>query len=343
MDLDALGAEALRRVESSATVAELETVRVEYLGKKGKLAAALQGLGGLPAAERPKVGAQANAWKQKIEIALEGRKEFLGAKELDARLAGERTDLTLPGRAMRRGSLHPVTQTFEKVVRILGRIGFDVTFGPEVETEYLNFDAVNIPGDHPAREMHDTFFVNPGVVLRTHTSPVQMRTMLKQKWPVRILCPGAVYRCDQDATHSPMFHQVEGLWVDRNVTISHLKGVLQYLSEELFGPGTRLRWRSSFFPFVEPGVEVDVSCFQCGKTPRAGCSICRGTGWLEILGAGMVHPKLFIEAGYLKEGEAPEMTGFAFGLGIDRLAMLLHKINDLRWMFSGDRRFLEQF
>lgn len=343
MDLDALGAEALRRVEAAASVADVDAVRVEFLGKKGKIAASLQSLGALPVSERPKIGALANAWKQKIEAALDARKGILGAAELSARLAQERTDLTLPGRVLRRGSLHPVTQTFEKVARILGRIGFDVTFGPEVETEYLNFDAVNIPGDHPARAMHDTFFINPGVVLRTHTSPVQMRTMLKQKWPVRILCPGAVYRCDSDATHSPMFHQVEGLWVDRNVTIGHLKGVLQYLVEELFGSGTRIRLRSSFFPFVEPGAEVDVSCFQCGKSPRDGCGVCKGTGWLEVLGAGMVHPKLFIEAGYLKEGETPEMTGFAFGLGIDRLAMLLHKINDLRWMFSGDRRFLEQF
>jgi phenylalanyl-tRNA synthetase alpha chain len=234
--------------------------------------------------------------------------------------------------------LHPITATIRKVSETLGRIGFDVTTGPEVETDFMNFEAVNIPKDHPARDMQDTFFLGPGVVLRSQTSPVQMRTMREQKWPVRILCPGAVYRCDSDATHSPMFHQIEGLWVDRKVSMADLKGVLDFFAKEIFGSHVKIRLRPSYFPFVEPGAEVDVSCAICsGRNPH--CQVCKGTGWLEILGAGMVHPRLFELAGY----QPHEVSGFAFGMGVERIAMLLHDIPDLRLMFMGDERFLKQF
>jgi phenylalanyl-tRNA synthetase alpha chain len=223
------------------------------------------------------------------------------------------------------------------MLQVFQRLGFDITTGPEVETEFLNFDAVNMPADHPAREMQDTFFLGPGALLRTHTSSVQMRAMRAQKPPIRIICPGAVYRSDSDATHSPMFHQIEGLWVDKDVKMSDLKGVLGYFARELFGAETQIRLRPSYFPFVEPGAEVDVSCFQCRGKPNESCKVCRGSGWLEILGAGMVHPRLLEMAGY--EG----VTGFAFGIGVDRVAMLLHDVPDLRLMFSGDTRFLTQF
>jgi phenylalanyl-tRNA synthetase alpha chain len=236
------------------------------------------------------------------------------------------------------GSLHPVTSTIRKVSQVLGRIGFDVTVGPEVETDFLNFEAVNIPKDHPARDMQDTFFMGPGVVLRSQTSPVQMRAMRAEKWPIRILCPGAVYRNDSDATHSPMFHQIEGLWVDQKVSMSDLKGTLDFFAKEMFGSDTKIRLRPSYFPFVEPGAEVDVSCAICGGRNHK-CQVCKGTGWLEILGAGMVHPRLFELAGY----NAGEISGFAFGMGVERIAMLLHDIPDLRLMFQGDQRFLKQF
>jgi phenylalanyl-tRNA synthetase alpha chain len=226
------------------------------------------------------------------------------------------------------------------MIQILSRIGFDVTVGPEAETDFLNFEAVNIPADHPARDMQDTFFLGPGVVLRTHTSAVQMRSMRTQSWPVRILCPGAVYRCDNDATHSPMFHQIEGLWVDRNVRMSDLKGTLEFWARELFGAGTKIRLRPSYFPFVEPGAEVDVSCFQCRVKASDSCRVCKGTGWLEVLGAGMVHPRLFEMAGYPQEDD---VTGFAFGMGIERIAMLLYEVPDLRLLFQGDARMLSQF
>jgi len=332
------GNQALAQIESAANLTELDQVRVGVLGKKGSLSDALKSLGQVDAADRPKLGALANEWKSKIEAAIEAKKSILEAKQIEADLQKTRIDVTLPSRKPHSGSLHPITSTVQKISEVLGRIGFDVTVGPEVETDFLNFEAVNIPKDHPARDMQDTFFVGPGVVLRSQTSPVQMRTMRDRKWPVRILCPGAVYRNDSDATHSPMFHQIEGLWVDRKVSLSDLKGVLSFFAKEMFGASTKIRLRPSYFPFVEPGAEVDVSCMLCGGKNNH-CPVCKGTGWLEILGAGMVHPRLFELAGY----QPDEISGFAFGMGVERIAMLLHHIPDLRLMFQGDQRFLNQF
>lgn len=337
--LDAIGAQSLLEIQKATTTDALEQVRVSVTGKKGTLSEVLKGLGQASAEERPKIGAAANEWKRKIEEALEARKNGLEASELEAQLSKERIDISLPSRQPHVGALHPVTQTAERIVSIFRRIGFDVTTGPEVETDFLNFEAVNIPKDHPSRDMQDTFFMGPGVVLRTHTTAVQMRAMRSRKPPLRILSPGAVYRCDSDATHSPMFHQIEGLWVDRDVSMADLKGTLQYFAKELFGSDVKIRLRPSYFPFVEPGAEVDVSCFLCKGKPQATCRVCRGSGWLEILGAGMVHPRLFDLAGY----DSKALTGFAFGMGIDRIAMILHGIPDLRLMFQGDRRFLTQF
>lgn len=330
---------ALDAIGSCSDLGQLEQLRLEWLGKKGKVSEVLKQLGQVDPSERPKIGQIANECKAKIEEALEAKKAKLDAEKLDREIASATLDVTLPSRFSPKGSLHPVTQATRRVIEVFSRLGFDVTTGPEIETDFLNFEAVNIPKDHPARDMQDTFFMGPGVVLRTHTSAVQMREMLSRKWPVRILCPGAVYRCDSDATHSPMFHQIEGLWVDKGVKMSDLKGVLEFFAREVFGTGTKIRLRPSFFPFVEPGAEVDVSCFQCRKSIDPKCRVCRGSGWLEILGAGMVHPSLFETAGY----DPNEVTGFAFGMGIDRIAMLLHQIPDLRLMFSGDARFLSQF
>lgn len=340
--LDLLGGQALKQLEESKTLETLEQVRVATLGKKGALSEVLKGLGSASPEERPKIGAAANEWKRKIEAALEERKQKLEQADLDARIQSERIDITAPSRVPHRGSLHLITQTTRRILEVFGRLGFDVTTGPEIETEFLNFEAVNIPADHPARDMQDTFFMGPGVVLRTHTSSVQMRAMRSQKWPVRILCPGAVYRSDSDATHTPMFHQIEGLWIDRGTRMSDLKGVLQFFAREIFGAETQIRLRPSYFPFVEPGAEVDVSCFNCrGKGPaaRSSCRLCKATGWIEILGAGMVHPRLLELAGYTEPG----LTGFAFGMGIERIAMLLHEYPDLRLLFQGDQRFLGQF
>ncbi len=338
--LDRIGSEALREVLAASKLDVLEGVRIRVLGKKGALSEVLKGLGATAPVDRPVIGAKANEWKKKIEDALDTRKGDLEATALDARLQSERIDTTLPARLAHRGALHPITQTLNRMVEIFARLGFDIALGPEIETDYLNFEAANIPKDHPARDMQDTFFMGPGVVLRTHTTSIQMRAMRERNPPIRVLCPGAVYRCDSDATHSPMFHQLEGLFIDRGVRMSDLKGTLEFFAREMFGAQTKIRMRSSFFPFVEPGCEIDVSCFSCGKTPRDSCRICKGTGWLEILGAGMVHPALFEKAGMDRAGG---LTGFAFGIGIDRVALLLHGIPDLRLMFGGDSRFLKQF
>ena len=322
--LDALGGQAFRDIETAGSLEALEHVRVSVLGKKGALSEVLKGLGSVAPEERPKIGASANEWKRRIEEALSSRKEILESAALQEELQRDRIDPSIPARLAHRGKLHVITQVTRKIIQTFGRLGFEVASGPEIETEFLNFEAVNIPKDHPARDMQDTFFMGPGVVLRTHTSAIQMREMRDRPWPVRILCPGAVYRCDNDATHSPMFHQIEGLWVDRKVTMSDLKGSLEFFAKEIFGPQAKIRLRPSYFPFVEPGAEVDVSW---------------GKGWLEILGAGMVHPRLFEMAGY-KPGE---VSGFAFGMGIERIAMLVHQIPDLRMMYQGDIRFLNQF
>jgi phenylalanyl-tRNA synthetase alpha chain len=337
--LQAVGSQGLKDIDSAGTPEAVETIRIALLGKKGAISEVLKGLGSVSAEERPKIGAAANEWKRKIEAALEARKSDLESAALDQRLREERIDVTLPSRLPHRGALHPITQTLDKIVSVFGRLGFDVVTGPEAETEFLNFDAANMPADHPARDMQDTFFLGPGVVLRTHTTAIQMRAMRAKKPPLRILCPGAVYRADHDATHSPMFHQVEGLWVDKNVRMSDLKGTLSFFAKELFGSEAKVRLRPSYFPFVEPGAEVDISCFQCKGKPVHSCKVCRGSGWLEILGAGMVHPRLFEIAGY----PPGEYTGFAFGMGVERIAMLLHGMPDLRVMFHGDQRLLGQF
>ena len=338
--LNAIGEQAFKEIQNAQTLESLENVRVSILGKKGTLSEVLKGLGALSPSERPLVGGSANDLKKKIDEALEEKKYALEKADLQEKLNKDRIDVTAPSRKLHLGSLHLITQTTRRIIQIFSRLGFDVTSGPEAETEYFNFEAVNIPSDHPARDMQDTFFLGPGVVLRTQTSSVQMRSMQSQTWPVRILSPGAVYRCDNDATHTPMFHQVEGLWVDRKVKMSDLKGTLLFLAKELFGSETKIRFRPSYFPFVEPGAEVDVSCFLCRVKASDSCRVCKGTGWLEILGAGMVHPRLFELAGYSSK---EDVTGFAFGMGVERIAMLLHQVPDLRLLFQGDIRFLNQF
>ncbi len=338
--LQDVGELALQQIKFSQDLESLEKVRISILGKKGALSEVLKGVGAIPASDRPQIGGMANEWKKRIEESLESRKQQLEQIWLAQKVQTERIDITAPSRCLHRGSLHLVTQTTQRIIQILSRIGFDVTLGPEVETDYFNFEAVNIQADHPARDMQDTFFLSPGIVLRTHTSSVQMRAMRAQKAPIRILCPGAVYRCDNDATHSPMFHQIEGLWVDRGVRMSDLKGTLLYWAKELFGSSTQIRFRPSYFPFVEPGAEVDVSCFQCRVKVSPLCRVCKGSGWLEVLGAGMVHPRLFEMAGYSQDDE---VRGFAFGVGVERIAMLLYQVPDLRLLYQGDLRFLSQF
>ncbi|MCI0574289.1 MAG: phenylalanine--tRNA ligase subunit alpha, partial [Myxococcaceae bacterium] len=304
-------------------------------------------MGKLPPEERRSLGEVANRVKAEIESLLAAALERAEGAKLEAELRGPKLDVSLPGRGVRPGRRHPVSRTLEDVVRTFARLGFDVLHGPEIELDYFNFEALNLPKDHPARDMQDTFYVEtaslglakvPGspVLLRTHTSPVQVRAMLNQKPPLRIVVPGRVYRRDSDLTHTPMFHQVEGLLVDRDVTFAELKGTLDAFVKAFFGSSTRTRFRPSFFPFTEPSAEVDISCTQCGGK---GCRVCKQTGWLEVLGSGMVHPNVFSASGY----DPREVTGFAFGMGVERLAMLRHGIGDLRMMFENDVRFLEQF
>lgn len=341
--LSAIGNQTLEDVNHAASLETLDQLRVTVLGKKGSLSEVLKSLGTVPPEQRPAIGAAANEWKRKLEDAIENKKKALEEAALAKQLQTERIDISLPSRLPHKGALHPVTQTARRIVQVFKRLGFDVKSGPEVETEFYNFDAVNVPADHPARDMQDTFFMAPGVVLRTHTSAIQMRVMRAQSWPVRVLCLGAVYRSDHDATHSPMFHQIEGVWLDRDVKMSDLKGTLLFFAKELFGDEANIRLRPSYFPFVEPGAEVDVSCFACKDHVSDSCPVCRGSGWIEILGAGMVHPKLFEMAGYSEGVQSKGLTGFAFGMGVERVAMLLHRIPDLRLMFQGDTRFLSQF
>jgi phenylalanyl-tRNA synthetase alpha chain len=336
--IQAIGTKTLADITAAADLATLEGFRVSVLGKKGTLSEVLKGLGSVGPEERPKIGAAANEVKAKIEAALETKRSELETKDLESRLANERIDVSIPARRLHRGALHPITQTTRKMVEVFSRLGFDLMTGPEIETDYFCFEAVNIPKDHPARDQQDTFFMGPGLVLRTQTTAIQTRAMRGKEWPIRILSPGAVYRKDNDATHSPMFHQLEGLWIDRDVKMSDLKGTLEFFAKEIFGSSTKIRLRPSYFSFVEPGAEVDVSCFKCGGKD-AVCKICKGSGWLEILGAGMVHPKLLELADY----DPRAVSGFAFGIGIDRVAMILHDIPDLRLMFAGDQRFLGQF
>ena len=327
---------AREEIERATTRRDLDEVRVKYLGKRGTLTQLLRALPRLPPAERPIVGKEANAAKAGLESELEARQVLLEGLERRARLAGDRPDLTLPGRRVVPGALHPLTQVHDEIVDVFTGMGFAVAEGPEVELDFYNFEALNIPKDHPARDMQDTFYVGGEVLLRTHTSPVQIRTMERQKPPVRIICPGRVYRRDADITHSPVFHQVEGLAVDRGISMGDLKGTLALFARELFGPDSRIRFRPSFFPFTEPSAEVDVLCFLC---KGGGCRVCKQSGWLEILGSGMVHPRILRAMGY----DTEEVTGWAFGMGIERVAMLRYGVDDIRLFFENDLRFLSQF
>jgi phenylalanyl-tRNA synthetase alpha chain len=332
--LDALEAEATVAVVA-ADEGALEDLRVRYLGRRGSLTTILRGLGDLPPEARPVVGQRANAVKAAIEGALEARRLALRAAARVG-LAADRLDSTLPGRPPMLGGLHPLTATLEDILEIFASLGFAVAEGPEVELDYYNFEALNIPKDHPARDMQDTFYITDEVLLRTHTSPVQVRVMEAQPPPVRVVVPGKVYRRDADVTHSPMFHQVEGLLVDEGVTFADLKGTLTAFVRLFFGEATRLRFRPSYFPFTEPSAEVDISCVICRG---AGCRVCSQGGWLEILGAGMVDPEVFRFVGY----DSERFTGFAFGMGVERIAMLRYGIDDIRLFFENDLRFLEQF
>ncbi|PYN72220.1 MAG: phenylalanine--tRNA ligase subunit alpha [Candidatus Rokuibacteriota bacterium] len=329
--------QAREAVAAAQSSADLEKVRVGLLGRGGELTQLLRSLGSLAAEERPLVGAAANEAKRELEALLDARLATTLEIERQAERRRRRLDLTLPGRRPPRGSLHPLTRVHDEIVAIFAGLGFSVAEGPEIETDYHNFEALNIPRDHPARDMQDTLYLSESTLLRTHTSPVQIRAMLAQKPPVRIIVPGRVYRRDvADATHSPMFHQVEGLAVDRNITMADLRGTLELFAREMFGPRSRIRFRPSFFPFTEPSAEVDVLCFVCHG---AGCRLCKQGGWLEILGSGMVHPRVLRNVGYDPE----DVTGWAFGMGIDRIAMLKYGIDDLRLFFENDLRFLRQF
>ena len=315
---------------------ELQQVRARYLGKKGEITAVMKGMGQLSPEERPLVGALANEVKGRLETVFTDRQAGLRQELMQQKLANERLDVTLPGRVQRSGYKHPITRVTEEVVEIFAALGFGVAEGPEIEKDFYNFEALNIPKDHPARDMQDTFYVSEEVVLRTHTSPVQIRTMLEHEPPVRVVAPGTVYRRDSDITHSPMFHQIEGFLVDRNVTFGDLKGILTTFINEFFGQKIDMRFRPSFFPFTEPSAEVDIQCVICGG---GGCRVCGQTGWLEILGSGMIDPEVFKSVNYDPE----KYSGFAFGMGIERIAMLKYGVNDLRLFFENDMRFLKQF
>lgn len=337
MDLQALTAKARSEIEAADNLDALDQIRVSYLGKKGELTSLLKTLGALPAEERKSAGQEINRAKQDVQQALEARKASLKASALQTKLASERIDVTLPGRGQSTGGLHPVTRTMQRIEELFSQLGFAVEQGPEIEDDYHNFEALNIPAHHPARAMHDTFYFDAQTLLRTHTSPVQVRHMETDKPPLRIIAPGRVYRCDSDLTHTPMFHQVEGLLVDREVSFSDLMGTLADFLKHFFeDDNLQTRFRPSYFPFTEPSSEVDIQCVMCGGE---GCRVCGHTGWLEILGCGMVHPNVFKAVGINNE----EYTGYAFGMGVERLAMLRYGVNDLRLFFENDLKFLQQF
>lgn len=327
---------ALTAIDAAADERTLDQLRVDYLGKKGQLTELLKGLGKLPAAERPAAGELINDAKRQLQQALDLRREVIVAISLEQQLASETIDVSLPGRRQSVGGLHPVSRTVERITQLFESVGYCVAEGPEIEDDYHNFEALNIPGHHPARAMHDTFYINPTTVLRTHTSPVQVRVMEQGAPPFRMICPGRVYRCDSDLTHTPMFHQVEGLLIDEHVTFADLKGTLADFLQNFFEAKLDVRFRPSYFPFTEPSAEVDMSCVMCsGK----GCRVCKQTGWLEVLGCGMVHPSVLESSGI----DSVKYRGFAFGMGVERLAMLRYGVNDLRLFFENDLRFLRQF
>ena len=331
-NLEALTQQALAAVAAAGDVAALDQVRVQYLGKKGEISALMKNLGNVAPEDRPKVGAVINVARDQVQDALNARKEALESQALNAKLASETIDVTLPGRAVQEGSLHPVTRTLERIESFFANAGYQVAEGPEVEDDFHNFEALNIPSHHPARAMHDTFYFDASTLLRTHTSPVQIRTMEEQQPPIRIICPGRVYRCDYDQTHSPMFHQVEGLLVDKGISFADLKGTIQEFLSVFFERELVIRLRPSYFPFTEPSAEIDIEWVI--ETPE-------GTKrrWLEVGGCGMVHPEVFRHVNI----DPDEYTGFAFGMGVERLAMLRYGVNDLRLFFENDLRFLQQF
>ena len=335
-DLEELQKKAEEELSRAGTEEELLVIKTKYLGRKGLLTGLLRNITSLPTEEKALFGKRSNEVKDILTAKIEDILRDIASRKRDETLLRERIDVTLPGRGIRYGRIHPVTQVSREICDIFAGLGFSVVEGPEVELDYYNFEALNIPKDHPARDMQDTFYVEENIVLRTHTSPVQIRTMEKQKPPVRILSPGRVYRPDSDVSHTPMFHHIEGLLVDRGITFGDLKGVLTFFIKKVFGEETAIRFRPSFFPFTEPSAEVDIQCVMCHGT---GCRVCGQSGWLEILGSGMVDPEVFKNVGYDPE----EVSGFAFGLGLERIAMLKYGVSDIRLFFENEWRFLEQF
>ena len=335
--LEEIKAAAISVLQSASDIDALEEARIKFLGKKGELTAVLKGMGALSAEERPKIGALANEIRAQVEGQIESKKAEIAAKLEEAKLAAEVIDVTMPGKKQERGELHPLTKVMNNIKDTFIGMGFEIADGPEGELDYYNFEALNIPPNHPARDTQDTFYISDNVVLRTQTSGMQVRVMEKTKPPIRIIAPGKVYRSDAvDATHSPVFHQIEGLVVDKGVTMADLKGTLEMFIHRLYGNETKVRFRPHHFPFTEPSAELDISCFKCGGK---GCGMCKGEGWIEILGCGMVHPKVLANCGI-----DPEVySGFAFGIGLERIAMGKYDINDLRLFFENDLRFLKQF
>ena len=337
-ELQRIKEEALSAIKSASDEQALQDVRVKYLGKKGEVTALLKGLGKLSPEERPKMGALVNAVRQALEEEIDALKTSMEVAAMNARLEEEKIDITLPGRAPKTGHIHPLTTVNEMIEDFFMKMGYTVEEGPEIEQDHFNFECLNLPKDHPARDMQDSFYITENFLLRTHTSPVQARTMQRHEpnSPIRMIAPGKVYRWDYDATHSPVFHQVEGLIIDEHITFADLKGTIETFLRHMFGDETKVRFRTSFFPFTEPSAEVDISCVMCGGE---GCRVCSHTGWLEILGWGMVHPRVLELNGY----DPNKVKGFAFGMGVERIAMLLYGIGDLRLFFEDDIRFLEQF
>ena len=337
-ELQRIKEEALSAIKSASDEQALQDVRVKYLGKKGEVTALLKGLGKLSPEERPKMGALVNAARQALEAEIDALKTSMEVVAMNARLEEEKIDITLPGRALKTGHIHPLTTVNEMIEDFFMKMGYTVEEGPEIEQDHFNFECLNLPKDHPARDMQDSFYITENFLLRTHTSPVQARTMQRHgpNSPIRMIAPGKVYRWDYDATHSPVFHQVEGLIIDEHITFADLKGTIETFLRHMFGDDTKVRFRTSFFPFTEPSAEVDISCVMCGGE---GCRVCSHTGWLEILGCGMVHPRVLELNGY----DPNKVKGFAFGMGVERIAMLLYGIGDLRLFFEDDIRFLEQF
>jgi phenylalanyl-tRNA synthetase alpha chain len=334
--MDDILMQAQQQLAAAETLADLDHIRVHYLGKKGIFTERMKELGKLSPEQRREAGQVVNALRDSFQTALETRKLSLEDRALQVRLANETVDVTLTGRGQGGGGLHPVTLTLRRIERLFGNVGFEVVEGPEIEGDYYNFEALNIPASHPARAMHDTFYVDEHTLLRTHTSPVQVRVMESRPPPLRIIAPGRVYRCDSDLTHTPMFHQVEGFLVDETVSFADLKGILYEFLRLFFEKDIQVRFRPSYFPFTEPSAEVDIECVICGG---GGCRVCKGSGWLEVMGCGMIHPRVFESVGIDPE----RWSGFAFGMGVERLAMLRYGINDLRLFFENDLRFLHQF